>query len=161
MFTLDSVRKFHGWTHASLALMLDHVSTVPAGDYIRELPGFGFPTLRRQVIHIFNCEAAWVHVLQGRPYHDVTPAECPGVAEARLLQQEVGRQTLDYLSGLSDEQLNTNTELHFADGGVAIRTPALVIHHFLTHAFHHKGQIAAMCRLLGHPAPDTDLNQFE
>ena len=53
MFTLDSVRKFHGWTHASLTLMLDHVSTVPAGDYIRELPGFGFPTLRRQVIHIF------------------------------------------------------------------------------------------------------------
>ncbi len=28
-------------------------------------------------------------------------------------------------------------------------------------AFHHKGQIVAMCRALGHPAHDTDLNQFE
>ncbi|MGB8537818.1 MAG: hypothetical protein WCD57_15465 [Acidobacteriaceae bacterium] len=29
------------------------------------------------------------------------------------------------------------------------------------HAFHHKGQIVSMCSILGHPAPDTDLNQFE
>jgi uncharacterized damage-inducible protein DinB len=35
------------------------------------------------------------------------------------------------------------------------------LHHLLTHTFHHKGQIVAMCRVLGHPAPDTDLNQFE
>jgi hypothetical protein len=29
MFTLDGVRKFHGWTHASLALLLDHLSAIP------------------------------------------------------------------------------------------------------------------------------------
>jgi hypothetical protein len=28
-----------------------------------------------------------------------------------------------------------------------------------THAFHHKGQIVAMLRILGCPAPDTDLQQ--
>jgi uncharacterized damage-inducible protein DinB len=52
-------------------------------------------------------------------------------------------------------------QLHFSDGDTAVRTPALILHHLLTHAFHHKGQIVAMCRTLGHPAPDTDLNQFE
>jgi len=36
-------------------------------------------------------------------------------------------------------------------------TPAHVIHHVLTHAFHHKGQIVSMCRMLGYPAPETDL----
>ena len=161
LFTLNGIRKFHGWTHASLSLLLDHLSTVPASDYTKDVPGFGFPTIRQQVVHIFNCEGFWIHVLQELPFRDVTPGECPGIDEARLLQQEAGRQTLAYLSGLSNEQLNSNTELHFPDGDVAIRTPALVLHHLLTHAFHHKGQIVAMCRLLGHPAPDTDLNQFE
>ena len=161
MFTLEGIRKFHAWTHASLSLLLDHLSTIPADDFAKELPGFGFSSLRRQVLHIFNCEAVWIHVLQGRPYSDRLPAACPAIAEARLLEQEVSRQTLAYLSGLSEEQLNTNTELRFPDGDVAVRTPALVLHHFLTHAFHHKGQIVAMCRLLGHPAPDTDLNNFE
>jgi len=31
--------------------------------------------------------------------------------------------------------------------------------HVITHAFHHKGQIVAMLRILGYPAPDTDLQQ--
>ncbi len=161
MFTLDGIRKFHAWTHASVGMLLDHLSTVPESDYTKELPGFGSPTLRHQVLHIFNCEAFWIHVLQGRPYHDRIPSDCPGVVEARLLQQEVTKQTLDYLSRLTDQQLNSNTKLLFPDGDVALRTPALVMHHVLTHAFHHKGQVVAMCRAVGRPAPDTDLNQFE
>ena len=161
MFTLDGIRKFHGWTHSSLTLLLDHLSTMPADDFAKDLPAFGFPTIRQQVIHIFNCEGFWIHVLQGLPFQDRHPIDCPTVTEARLLQQEMGRQTLAYVSGLSDEQLNVDVELRFPDGDVAMRTPALVLHHVLTHAFHHKGQIVAMCRALGHPAPDTDLNHFE
>ena len=161
MFTIDGVRKFHGWTHASLNLVLDHLSSMPSNDYGTELSGFGFRTLREQAIHIFNCEGFWVHTLQGLPYVNRTPEDCPAVADARLLQKEVARSTHAYLSTLTDPQLNADAELHFSDGDVAIRTPALVLHHVLTHAFHHKGQIAAMCRALGHPIADTDLNQFE
>jgi uncharacterized damage-inducible protein DinB len=160
VFTLDGVRKFHGWTHASLNLVLDHLSTLPANDYVTELSGFGFPTLREQAIHIFNCEGFWIQTLQGLRYADRTTEECPAVADVRLLQKEVSQAPHAYLSNLTNQQLNADAELHFADGDVAVRTPALVLHHVLTHAFHHKGQIVAMCRALGHPAPDTDLNQF-
>ena len=161
MFTLDGVRKLHGWTHASLDLVLDHLSAIPADDYAKELPGFGSSTLRQQVIHVFNCEGFWIHTLQGLRFVDRTAASCPAVSDARLLKQEVRAGTLAYLSGLTDVQLNTDTKLHFPDGDTAVRTPALILHHVLTHAFHHKGQIVAMCRVLGYPAPDTDLNQFE
>lgn len=161
MFTLGGIRKFHSWTHASLNLVLDHLSTFSADDYAREMPGFGLPTLHQQVIHIFNCEGFWVHTLRGLRYSDALPADCPAVSDARLLQQEIRQQTLQYISGLTDQQLNIATELRFPDGDSAVRTPALILHHVLAHAFHHKGQIVAMCRTLGHPAPDTDLNQFE
>jgi uncharacterized damage-inducible protein DinB len=161
VFTLEGVRKLHGWTHACLNLVLDHLSTIPANDYAKEVPNFGFSTLRRQAIHIFNCEGFWIQTLQGLRYVDRKPEECAAVADARVLQREVVQRTHAYLSSLTNEQLNTDTELHFPDGDVAVRTPALVLHHVLTHAFHHKGQIVAMCRALGHPANDTDLNQFE
>jgi uncharacterized damage-inducible protein DinB len=161
VFTLDGVRRLHGWTHASLNLVLDHLSTIPTSDYEKELPGFGFPTLRAQAIHIFNCEGFWIHTLQGLRYLDRKPEERPTVADAKLLRQEVMEGTVAWLSNLTEQQLNSDKELHFTDGDVAVRTPALVVHHVLTHAFHHKGQIAAMCRLLGHPMNDTDLNQFE
>jgi uncharacterized damage-inducible protein DinB len=161
VFTVNGVGKFHGWTHASLNLVLDHLSIIPANDYVTELSGFGFRTLREQAIHIFNCEGFWVHTLQGLRYADRTPEECPAVADVRLLQKQMSQLTHAYLLNLTDQQLNADAELHFSDGDVAVRTPALVLHHVLTHAFHHKGQIVAMCRALGHPAPDTDLNQFE
>ena len=161
LFNLEGVRKFHGWTHACLDLVLDHLSTIPTSDYVKELPSLGFRTLREQAIHIFNCEGFWIHTLQGLRYVDRKSEECLAIADARLLQQEVIRRTRAYLSNMTNQQLNIDTELHFPDGDVAVRTPALVLHHVLTHAFHHKGQIVAMCRALGHPAPDTDLNQFE
>lgn len=161
MFTIEGMRKFHGWTHASLDLVLDHLATLPAGRYVEQLPGFGFPSLREQAIHIFNCEGAWLHVLSGQRYIDRTVKDCPAVYDVKLMQKQASEFTEDYLSKLTDRQLNSNADLHFADGDFAQRTPALVLHHVLTHAFHHKGQIASMCRLLGHPLADTDLNNFE
>lgn len=161
MFTVDGIRKLHAWTHASLTLVLDHLSTIPNDFYTRELPGFGFPSLRAQVVHLLGCEVRWVNRLQGLASELWDPVRWPELSDARTLQTETRARTLDYLSGLTDQRLNTDAELHFPDGDTAVRTPALILHHVFTHAFHHKGQIVAMCRILGYPAPDTDLNQFE
>jgi uncharacterized damage-inducible protein DinB len=161
MFTLDGIRQFHTWTHLCFDRALDHLATIPMADYTKDLPGFGSPNLRAQVIHNLNCEAFWIHVLQGLAFTDEAPALFPAVADARTLRDKVTAQTRSYLSTLTDAQLNTPATLHFPDGDTATRTPALILHHMLTHAFHHKGQIVAMCRILGHPAPDTDLNNFE
>jgi uncharacterized damage-inducible protein DinB len=161
MFTVDGIRKFHSWTHASLSLLFGHLATLSGSDYTKELSGFGYPSVHAQVIHILGCEARWVRRLQVRPVGDWEPARWPSIPDARSLQRDVTTQTLAYFSGLTNHELNANTTLHFPDGSSAIRTPALVLHHVLTHAFHHKGQIVAMCRILGQPAPDTDLNQFE
>jgi uncharacterized damage-inducible protein DinB len=161
MFTVDGIRKFHHWTHASLTLLLEHLSTLPPDAYAKELPSFGFNTIQKQVIHIFNCEGFWIGILQRLDYVDRNPTDFPSLPDAIRFQQEISRRTRQYLSTVTDQQLSANTELHFPDGDRAVRTPALILHHVFTHAFHHKGQIVAMCRELGHPAPDTDLNQFE
>ncbi len=161
MFTLAGIRTLHSWTHASLSLVLDHLSTIPGRDYAKEVPGFGFSSLRAQVIHILNCEGFWIRTLQSVAFEDERPDDWLDVSDARVLQREVSQKTLNYLSCLTDQQLNAGTQLFFPDGDTAVRTPALILHHVLTHAFHHKGQIVSMCRILGYPAPDTDLNQFE
>jgi uncharacterized damage-inducible protein DinB len=161
MFTLEGMRKFHAWTHASLKVLFNHLGTLSANDYAKEIPGFGYASIHAQVIHLLGCEARWVRRLQVQSVGDWDPGRWPSIADARVLQREIATQTLAYLSGLTNQQLNDETTLHFPDGDTAVRTPALVLHHVFTHAFHHKGQIVAMCRILGYPAPDTDLNQFE
>jgi hypothetical protein len=96
VFTTDGIQQLHEWAHASISIVLDHLSTFPAADYQKELPGFGFSTLQKQVVHIFNCEGFWIHVIKGLPYVDRDPATCSDVADARLLQQQVSRWTEEY-----------------------------------------------------------------
>ena len=36
-------------------------------------------------------------------------------------------------------------------------TPLMIFTHVITHEFHHKGQVMAMCRQLGYPPPETDV----
>jgi uncharacterized damage-inducible protein DinB len=157
MFTLDGIREFHSWTHASLTRLFDHIATLPADSYNRDVSGFGFSTIRAQVIHILSCEALWISRAQAVSIDDWDVMKWLTVSDARALQQEASNRTLAYLSGLTERQLNEDVELLLEDGVRITCTPALLIHHFLTHAFHHKGQIVAMCRILGYPVPETDL----
>jgi uncharacterized damage-inducible protein DinB len=161
VFTIEGVREFHRWTHANLTMVLDYLATIPEAEYTTEIRGFGFPTLRQQVIHILNCEGFWIHSLQGFSYLDRESAACPGLDDARLMQLEVARQTLAYLSGLTDAQLNTETRLKFPEGEMRVRTPAQVLHHIFTHAYRHEGQVVAMCRALGHPPLDAHVISIE
>jgi len=157
MFTLDGIRKFHDWTHSSLSRTLDHIAALPEGSYHTKLNGFGFATIGEQVLHIFQCEANWIHRAQGIPVDSWSISEYPAVQDAKVLQGEVRSETSAYLSGITEQHLNKEITLRFYNGFEMTATPAHVIHHVLTHAFHHKGQIVSMCRMLGYPAPETDL----
>src|SRR4051812_43099571 len=103
LFTVEGVRKLHSWTHSCLNLVLDHMSTISSSDYAKELPNFGFPTLRQQVIHVFNCEGFWIQTLQCSRHIDWAPDQFPTIADARRLQQQVTARTHAYLSSLSDQ----------------------------------------------------------
>ena len=102
MFTVDGIRKFHFWTHDCLSLVLDHLSTIPASDYIKEVPGFGIPKLREQVIHIFNCEGFWIHAIQGLDSSTGNQPTTPPLPMPDSCKREVSEQTLAYLSGLTN-----------------------------------------------------------
>lgn len=154
MFTHAGIKTFHGWTHGSLDALLDHVATLPETLLTKELDGFGYSSVREQFVHLLECEAAWVRDLQGEPWQ---PSEFPTVHRLKEAKKQVRVATLAYLDGLSPEGLEEEVTMRLENGTSLSRTPAEVIHHVLTHAYHHKGQIVAMCRLLGHPVPDTDL----
>ncbi len=155
---MRSVRELHAVTHKRLALLLEHLGTMPAEMLSRHLQGFGKPTIARQVNHVLYSELAWVGALQNRP-QPAWDHEASRLATLVELRRDVAEQTIGYIDGLTDEQMHSRVPV-YPDYWVGVeRTPSFILHHVVTHAFHHKGQIVAMCRILGHPAPDTDLQQ--
>jgi uncharacterized damage-inducible protein DinB len=157
VFTKDGIRALHGWTHARIDMLLDLATELSPAEFVRELPGFGQPSVRDQLAHIIGAEERWVHRLQDLPLPRWSTAEYSTVESLRSAKQRVKAATVAYVDRLPDADLNAALIQRPKDWIGTLRSPAYILHHIVTHAFHHKGQVVAMCRLLGHPAPDTDL----
>jgi uncharacterized damage-inducible protein DinB len=159
MFTKAGITELHVAMHERLDLLLRHVATVP--DELRHKPllGFGHPSIWEQLVHILTCEEGWVQDLQNRVFGGWSEGECPTMAALLAAKNRVREVTQTYLVDLTEDQLNTTLANRPVDWGGELRSPAFILMHVITHAFHHKGQIVAMLRIVGYPAPDTDLQQ--
>jgi uncharacterized damage-inducible protein DinB len=158
-FSRMAIVDLHAGLHDCLDILLDHMSGIPAGLLAQELAGFGRPTVREQFAHILSTESGWVCGLQVLPIRPVDPAALTTADDFRQVKKETIAATLAYLDSIGERQLNTELE-KYPEGWIGPhRSPAFILLHVITHGFHHKGQIVAMLRLLGYPAPDTDLQR--
>lgn len=159
MFTKAGIRELHTGMHESLDILLQHVAKVPDNLLRETLTGFGFPTVWKQLIHILTVEEGWVCDLQDKEFAGWQEEDCATVAALLAAKGRIRDATLIYLENLSEAQLNTTLENRPQQWFGDLRNPAFILLHVITHTFHHKGQVVAMLRALGHPAPDTDLQR--
>lgn len=157
MFSKAGITELHGTTHERTDLLISHVATVPDELRRKPIPGFGHPTIWKQLVHILTCEEGWVCDLQNKPFPGWSEEDCPTIEDLQIAKARIRKATRNYVESLTDEQLNATLRERPVDWGGELRTPAFILLHVITHAFHHKGQVVAMLRIVGYPAPDTDL----
>jgi len=143
----------HRRAHGCLALLLGHCRELPPADIDRELTGFGYPTVRLQFHHAIGAEKYWIGVLEGRLDAEEDAPRYPTIASLEAYRGEVFAATEAYLRGASPAELNTARQVRTWGGRTRRVVPAQVVVRTVTHLFHHQGQLAAMCRLLGRPCP--------
>jgi uncharacterized damage-inducible protein DinB len=159
MFTRDGIKELHGGMHGSLDVLLRHAGTVPDQLLREPLAGFGFPTVWKQLTHILVVEEKWVHALQDEPFAIWGEEENATMAALVAAKVRIRDARRVYLDSLSEAQLNTTLVQRPQEWFGPLRSPAFILLHVITHTFHHKGQVVAMLRTVGHPAPDTDLQR--
>jgi uncharacterized damage-inducible protein DinB len=159
MFSKEGVLAFHGWTQVSYGILFRHAALLPHEAFVRSLDGFGFPTVRDQLLHIAICEDFWVTIANGREFIEWDHQSFHDAPAIFTAYQPVAARTREWISGMTTEELLQPRKVLFSEGNSALVAPAPMLHHVLTHGYHHKGQIVAMCRILGYPAPETDLDK--
>jgi uncharacterized damage-inducible protein DinB len=159
MFSKAGIIELHALMHERLDLLLHHVATVPPELTREPISGFGHPSIWKQLVHTLTCEEGWIHDLQNKPFAGWSAEQCPAMADLVSAKMRIRDGTRNYLMTLTEEQINTTLSSRPPDWGGELRSPGFILLHIITHAFHHKGQIVAMLRILGYPAPDTDLQQ--
>jgi len=157
MYTKAGILELHAAMHDRLDLLLRHVATVPDKLQREPISGFGQPSIWKQLVHILTCEEGWVCDLQNKTFSGWREEDCPNMPALLASRDRIREASRAYVGGLTEEQLNTTLKQRPVDWGGELRSPAFIMLHVITHAFHHKGQIVAMLRILGCPAPDTDL----
>jgi uncharacterized damage-inducible protein DinB len=159
MFTRDGIEALHGWTHGCIDEVIRHARTLSPELFGLEIPGFGQPSLRQQLMHILSVEEAWVRGLRSASSTRVSADDHPTLTSLIETKRHVAAATVSYLHERTEVYLNTQVSTLPKEWVGPPRSPAFIILHVITHTFHHKGQMASMFRMLGHPAPDTDLQR--
>lgn len=153
MFTVQAMLGMHAGAHASLRGLLEHCATLEAGALCRDFAGFGYPSVSTQFAHLIGAEAYWVGVLQGRWEVDEDDPVFTETAALEAYRAQMAAATRAYLEGATTEELNTARPMMTWPRTERVLVPARAILRVVTHAYDHKGQIAALCRLLGKPIP--------
>jgi len=157
--TVDDLLTFHGWVRKPFEVLFEHAGKVSPEEFVRQLEGFGMPTLRDQLVHIVECEDFWITKLKGDEFQDIySKAGFGSAGQVWAAYGPVAERTREFLAGLTQEQVGAPRRITFSRGEFVDLTPIQVVLHVITHSFHHKGQAVAMCRLLGYPPPETDLD---
>lgn len=146
---IDTVER----THRSLAKLITHVGTLPSEAWKRTYEGFGAATIPEQIEHQIGAQRYWVGVIEGRVDADDDAAARESAASLEAARVAVQTLTESYLRDASTEELNTPRAMMTWGGKEQELVPARIILRTVTHAYQHQGQVAAMCRLAGHPIP--------
>lgn len=156
MHTPEALLDFHERAHRSLTSLLIHCRELSEEELNRQFTGFGYSTIQLQLHHTIEAEQYWIGVLQGRIDADDDASRYPTVESLEECREKVYAMTDAYLRGASAQELNTSRPMMTWDNQERVLIPAHVFMRTLTHLYHHQGQVAGMCRLLGKPAKGLD-----
>lgn len=156
----DDLRLFYGWIKGSRQRVFAWLDTLPPEVFTQERPDFAYGSLRNIQAHVAGCYRVWVgHKGLELPAFQqaLNEADLPDVAAMRAAFGEVDAM----LETAFEQFANLDAPLDIIFHGQPIRvTQRWLLMHPMTHEFHHKGQLLARGRVLGHPypdGPDTDL----
>jgi len=107
MFSKAGIIELHAAMHERLDLLLRHVATVPDSLHHKPIPGFGHPSIWKQLVHIVTCEEGWIHDLQNIAFPGSHEEDCPTIAALLATKDRIREATRTYLDGLTEEHLNT------------------------------------------------------
>jgi uncharacterized damage-inducible protein DinB len=158
MYTQGALLDVHTRAHESLRRLIVFCGTRTEDELRRPLNGFGFPTILLQLEHTIGAEVYWQTVVSRGYTEEATLPPLPDIAAMEAFRQQTAATTRAYLEGASEAELNSPRVMISDPGETRLLRPADVIMRVVTHIFNHQGQVLAMCRVMGRPNDEIDLD---
>lgn len=151
MYTSGTLIDIHTRAHQCFHKLLDHCAGFSQDELSSELTGFGYSSIRLQLHHVIGSEEYWIGVVRGLMLVDELRDDFASIEALASYRARVADVTAAYLQGATEEELNVRRKMTTWGGHERDLVPAHIVIRTQTHIFHHQGQVAAICRLLGRP----------
>jgi uncharacterized damage-inducible protein DinB len=158
MYNAETLLDVHARAHESLRRLIAFCGTLTTDELRRPLPGFGFPTVLRQLEHTIGAEVYWQTVVTRGYNEEATLPNLPDLAVIEAFRAQTASATRSYLERATEAELNTPRRMTSDPAQTRLLRPADVIMRVVTHIFNHQGQVLAMCRSIGKPNDTDDLD---
>jgi uncharacterized damage-inducible protein DinB len=123
VYNAETLQDVHQRAHESLRRLIAFCGELTEEELRRPLPGFGFPTILRQLEHTIGAEVYWQTVVtKGYTQRAEQPA-LPDLVAMEAYRQRTATVTQAYLGGASETELNSPREM-ISDPGETRRAPS-------------------------------------
>lgn len=158
MYKQTALLDIHARAHESLRRLITFCGGLTDEELRRPVNGFGFPTILIQLEHTIGAELYWQTVVIRGYTEEAAMPSLRDVADIEAFRQRTASTTRSYLERASESELNSRRTMISDPGETRVLRPADVIMRVVTHIFNHQGQILAMCRSIGKPNEEIDLD---
>ena len=156
MKTLDHHLAYTIW---ATNLLLDAAAGIPREQLVHD-----FRTSDKNIVgtlaHIFAADRVWLDRIHNRPRAVFIEDRDRDFDMLRREWPPLHAAWREWLSGLSDNQINEPIPYRDMAGNPYKSAPWEIVLHVVNHGTHHRGQVSGMLRSLGHVPPPLDLIRF-
>jgi uncharacterized damage-inducible protein DinB len=112
----------------------------------------------RTLNHIHTVDRIFAAHLRGEPhgFPATNTADTPTLAELRASVEQVDAWYVDYVRGLTPEQLEERLSFRFTDGDAGRMSREEILAHVIHHGSHHRGNVGMLLKQV-QVAPPRDL----
>ncbi len=154
MNELTELLEYHQWATTKT---LDSSAKLNHEQLHRDL-GSSFKSVFETLVHVYGADRAWLGRLTGQSPSRPNPSDYPSLEALR----EAWEVVLEGWKTVVAKFENPKLEIHYKsyDGVPFTSSFEEIVKHVVNHGTYHRGQIAAMQRMLSGEAVSTDLISF-
>ena len=158
--TPEQVRLLYDYNSWANRRQLDACVMLSDQQFTRDL-GSSFRSVRDTVAHIMGAEWIWLERWHGRSPSALPAADqFANLASLRARWGEIGVALLQFVRGLSAEDLDRIIEYQNLQGHRFAYPLRAMLQHLVNHGTYHRGQVTTMLRQLGAVPRATDFLRY-
>ena len=158
---MDPLILMYDWVRRTREVLFEYTDSLPNKVYTLEHPDFAYGSIRNIQAHVAGCYQFWVGAMGLQQTISYVDEPASSLTDAKSMRAAFAKVDLMLEEAFSRFQsLDAPLEVVRPGRDTLMVSQRWLIVHPITHEFHHKGQLLALGRVLGHPLPsgmDTDL----